>query len=73
MAARESRCNKGVEVWSSERKGSDRPIDLSGRNEGSREPPGILIVPMWLPARAAATRAWKCGRASARAVTGRST
>ncbi|HEL3823718.1 TPA: hypothetical protein UM684_002211 [Stenotrophomonas maltophilia] len=33
VAARESRCNKGMEVWSSERKGSDRPIDLSGKKK----------------------------------------
>lgn len=31
VAARESRCNKGMEVWSSERKGSDKPLDLSGK------------------------------------------
>ncbi|HFK2919532.1 hypothetical protein [Stenotrophomonas beteli] len=30
VAARESRRNKGMEVWSSERKGSDTPLDLSG-------------------------------------------
>ncbi|MGZ0024518.1 hypothetical protein [Stenotrophomonas sp. AG209] len=33
VAARESRCNKGMEVWSSERKGSDKPIDLSGKKK----------------------------------------
>ncbi|HEL2979963.1 TPA: hypothetical protein UMB92_002837 [Stenotrophomonas maltophilia] len=33
VAARESRCNKGMEVWSSERKGSDTPIDLSGKKK----------------------------------------
>ncbi|QGM01725.1 hypothetical protein FEO89_13705 [Stenotrophomonas maltophilia] len=33
VAARESRCNKSMEVWSSERKGSDRPIDLSGKKK----------------------------------------
>ncbi|WP_414495380.1 hypothetical protein [Stenotrophomonas maltophilia] len=33
VAARESRCNKGLEVWSSERKGSDKPLDLSGRKK----------------------------------------
>jgi hypothetical protein len=33
VAARESRCNKGMEVWSSERKGSDRPMDLSGKKK----------------------------------------
>ncbi len=33
VAARESRCNKGMEVWSSERKGSDRPLDLSGKKK----------------------------------------
>lgn len=33
VAARESRCNKSMEVWSSERKGSDRPLDLSGKKK----------------------------------------
>ncbi|HDS1138190.1 TPA: hypothetical protein QDZ75_002228 [Stenotrophomonas maltophilia] len=33
VAARESRCNKGMEVWSNERKGSDKPIDLSGKKK----------------------------------------
>ncbi|MFV1845799.1 hypothetical protein ACNJRW_06400 [Stenotrophomonas maltophilia] len=33
VAARESRCNKGMEVWSSERKGSDKPLDLSGKKK----------------------------------------
>ena len=33
VAARESRCSKSVEVWSSERKGSDQPLDLSGRKK----------------------------------------
>lgn len=33
VAARESRCNKSIEVWSSERKGSDKPIDLSGKKK----------------------------------------
>ncbi|WP_442253143.1 hypothetical protein ACS0OX_12005 [Stenotrophomonas pavanii] len=33
VAARESRCSKGLEVWSSERKGSDRPLDLSGKKK----------------------------------------
>ena len=33
VAARESRCNKGVEVWSSERGGSDKPLDLSGKKK----------------------------------------
>jgi hypothetical protein len=38
VAARESRCNKGMEVWSSERKGSDRPMDLSGKKNISSAP-----------------------------------
>ena len=33
VAARESRCNKSLEVWSSERKGDDRPLDLSGKKK----------------------------------------
>ena len=33
VAARESRCNKSVEVWSSERKGADKPLDLSGKKK----------------------------------------
>lgn len=33
VAARESRCNKGVEVWSSGRGGSDKPLDLSGKKK----------------------------------------
>lgn len=33
VAARESRCSKSMEVWSSERKGSARPIDLSGKKK----------------------------------------
>ncbi|MGF6419511.1 hypothetical protein ABH900_003021 [Stenotrophomonas sp. AN71] len=33
VAARESRCNKSIEVWSTERKGSDKPIDLSGKKK----------------------------------------
>ncbi|MNY81431.1 hypothetical protein D3C86_2229990 [compost metagenome] len=33
VAARESRCSKSVEVWSSERKGSDQPLDLSGKKK----------------------------------------
>ncbi|HDS1580364.1 hypothetical protein [uncultured Stenotrophomonas sp.] len=33
VAARESRCNKGMDVWSSERKGSDTPLDLSGKKK----------------------------------------
>ena len=33
VAALESRCNKGVEVWSSERGGSDKPLDLSGKKK----------------------------------------
>ncbi|MEJ6327485.1 hypothetical protein Q2B95_02365 [Stenotrophomonas maltophilia] len=33
VAARESRCNKSLEVWSSERKGDDKPLDLSGKKK----------------------------------------
>ncbi|MEG0184942.1 MAG: hypothetical protein RR704_16000 [Stenotrophomonas sp.] len=33
VAARESRCGRSVEVWSSERKGSDQPLDLSGKKK----------------------------------------
>ncbi len=33
VAARESRCNRSLEVWSSERKGDDTPLDLSGKKK----------------------------------------
>lgn len=33
VAARESRCKQSLEVWSSERRGSDQPLDLSGKKK----------------------------------------
>ncbi|KAG1316279.1 hypothetical protein G6F62_013615 [Rhizopus arrhizus] len=49
VAARESRCNKGMEVWSSEGKGSDKPLDLSGKKkelsaDGRRPEPALQRV-----------------------------
>ncbi|WP_313243091.1 hypothetical protein [Stenotrophomonas sp.] len=34
VARRESRCRDSIQVWSSEKRGSDQPLDFSGKNKG---------------------------------------
>jgi hypothetical protein len=34
VARRESRCRDSIQVWSSEKRGSDQPLDFGGRNKG---------------------------------------